>query len=154
MKRKWQQETERYFGIGVYRPKTALNVGTLWRSAFIYGANFIFTVDSKYKKRADDVLKVWSKIPLLQFESMEAFLSTVPYSCKIVGIEQSPRASMLQSYNHPQRAMYILGAEDSGLPNAILDHCHDLIELPGDSSLNVAVAGSIVAYDRYCQLKN
>ena len=33
-----------YFGIGVYRLKTEANHGTLWRSAFQFGADFIFTI--------------------------------------------------------------------------------------------------------------
>lgn len=32
-----------YFGIGVYHSKNADNIGTLWRSAAIFGADFIFT---------------------------------------------------------------------------------------------------------------
>ena len=33
-----------FFGIGVYRLKTEANHGTLWRSAFQFGADFIFTI--------------------------------------------------------------------------------------------------------------
>ena len=32
-----------YFGIGVYNSKSADNVGTLWRSAFMLGASFVYT---------------------------------------------------------------------------------------------------------------
>lgn len=34
-----------YFGIGIYNGKNTANIGTLWRSAAILGANFIFTID-------------------------------------------------------------------------------------------------------------
>ena len=40
-----------YCAIGVYRGKTEHNIGTLWRSAFILGAAYIFTVENKYKKQ-------------------------------------------------------------------------------------------------------
>jgi len=148
MKRKWDIEEERYFGIGIYRPKTEENVGTLWRTAFVYGASFIFVIEAKYRKKASDVLKVWSKIPLFQYETTEAFLSSVPYSCKLVGVEMDERSAFLKDYDHPSRAVYILGAEDHGLPNVLKEKCHDLIQLPGETSLNVSVAGSIVVYDR------
>jgi hypothetical protein len=32
-----------YFGIGIYHGKTEENIGTLWRSAYAYGADFVFT---------------------------------------------------------------------------------------------------------------
>lgn len=39
-----------FFGIGILNNVDELNIGTLWRSAYILGASFIFTVDRKYKK--------------------------------------------------------------------------------------------------------
>lgn len=148
MKKKWDANTENYFGIGILKPKTHENIGTLWRTAYVFGASFIFIIDSKYKKQSSDVFKVWSKIPLFQFRTIEAFLETVPYSCKIVGIEMDEKAAPIRDYKHPQRAIYLLGSEDNGLPQALINKCQDLIYLPGERSLNVAVAGSVVLYDR------
>ena len=39
-----------YFAIGVYHPKNHLNIGTLWRTANILKAAFIFTVGARYKR--------------------------------------------------------------------------------------------------------
>lgn len=52
---------------------------------------------------------------------------------------------------HPLRALYLLGAEDHGLPPEVLARCHEVVQVPSPSpySLNVAVAGSLVLYDRY-----
>ena len=72
----------------------------------------------------------------------------MPYSCKLVGIELHDRAEEIKTYQHFERSMYLLGSEDNGLPKAVVSKCHDLIKLPGDSSLNVAVAGSLVLFDR------
>lgn len=47
-----------------------------------------------------------------------------------------------------KRAVYILGSEDTGLPTGVLGFCQPIIQLPGAMSMNVAVAGSIVLYDR------
>jgi tRNA G18 (ribose-2'-O)-methylase SpoU len=52
------------------------------------------------------------------------------------------------SFRHPDRAVYLLGNEQIGLSKRVLSQCHSLISLPGHFSLNVAVAGSIVMYDR------
>ncbi len=153
MKRKWDTSEERYFGIGIYQPKTAENIGSLWRTAHIFNASFIFIIEEKYKKQSSDVLKVWSKIPLFQYKTLDAFLDSIPYSCKLVGVEMDAKAQAIKSYQHPPRAIYILGSEDNGLPHQLKQRCHDLVQLPGDHSLNVAVAGSITIFDRVNKLE-
>jgi len=137
-----------YCAIGVFRGKTHHNIGTLWRSAFILGASYIFSVESKYKKQSSDVVRAWSRIPLFHYSSFEELLKNIPYDCRLVGVEIDDRAEFLHEFQHPKRAIYLLGAEDSGLPEYVREKCHFLIKLPGNSSLNVGVAGSIVLHDR------
>ncbi len=137
-----------YCAIGVYRGKTTHNIGTLWRSAFILGAAYIFTVENKYKKQASDVVRAWSRIPLFHYKSFDDLLNNIPHDCRLVGVEIDDRAEMLHEFQHPKRAIYLLGAEDTGLPEEVREKCHFLIKLPGNSSLNVGVTGSIVLHDR------
>ena len=63
---------------------------------------------------------------------------------KLVGVEMGEHSEDIHHYRHPDRAIYLLGNEQSGLPPKVLDACHDLIKLPGAYSLNVAVAGSVI----------
>ena len=137
-----------YCAIGVFRGKTTHNIGTLWRSAFILGAAYIFTVENKYKKQASDVVRAWSRIPLFHYKSFDDLLNNIPHDCRLVGVEIDDRAEMLHEFQHPKRAIYLLGAEDTGLPEEVRAKCHFLIKLPGNSSLNVGVTGSIVLHDR------
>jgi tRNA G18 (ribose-2'-O)-methylase SpoU len=137
-----------YHAIGVFRGKTHHNIGTLWRSAYILGASYIFTVDGKYKKQSSDVLRTWSRIPLFTYKTFEDLLENIPFDCRLIGVEIDDRAEMLHEFEHPKRAIYLLGAEDSGLPEFVKEKCHFLIKLPGNSSLNVGVTGSIVLHDR------
>ena len=137
-----------YHAIGVFRGKTHHNIGTLWRSAYILGASYIFTVDGKYKKQSSDVLRTWSRIPLFTYKTLEDLLENIPFDCRLIGVEIDNRAEMLHEFEHPKRAIYLLGAEDSGLPEFVKEKCHFLIKLPGNSSLNVGVTGSIVLHDR------
>ena len=60
----------------------------------------------------------------------------------------------LKSFVHPERAIYLLGAEDHGLPGEIMDKCHKIISIETirTESFNVAVAGSIVMYDRFSKI--
>jgi tRNA G18 (ribose-2'-O)-methylase SpoU len=139
-----------FCGIGIERSKTPVNVGTLWRSAAILGADFIFVVGKRYPKQASDTIKAWRHIPFWEFEDLDDLRT--PYDARLIGVELDPRARSIESFCHPDRAVYLLGAEDHGLSKAALNRCHALIQLPGAYSLNVAVAGSIVLHDRAVKL--
>jgi len=141
-----------YSAIGILYHKREYNLGTLWRSAYILGASFIFTIGTKYKKQTSDVLKTWSRIPLFHYDDFEEFRNNIPYDCRLVGVELTDDATPLKDFKHPRRAIYLLGAEDNGLPQKVLDQCHEVIQLPGNYSLNVAVTGSIVLNDRVQKL--
>lgn len=141
-----------YFGIGIFNGKDKQNIGTLWRSAQIFGAAFIFTIGNRYKKQATDTCKTWRHIPLLNFGNLEAFYQSMPYDCQLVGIELHESSEPIQTFIHPERCIYLLGAEDSGLSNEAISKCHKIVQLPGEFSLNVSTAGSIVMYDRINKL--
>lgn len=137
-----------YYAIGVFNAKTHHNIGTLWRSAYILGASYIFTVGKRYKKQTSDVVKAWARIPYFHYDTIEELLQNIPYDCRLVGVELTENAEFLHDFQHPMRAIYLLGSEDQGLPETVLEKCHFTVKLPGNSSLNVAVTGSIVCHDR------
>lgn len=141
-----------YSAIGIYKHKTEHNIGTLWRSAYVLGASYIFTIGKKYKKQTSDVMRTWSRIPLFHYDELEGLLNNIPYDCRLVGVEIDERAVPLADFVHPKRAIYLLGSEDSGLPEEVRSKCHFLVRLPGNSSLNVAVTGSIVLNDRVTKM--
>ena len=148
MKQNWEHSEEQFFGIGIYQPKTEHNVGTLWRSAYILGASFIFIIDGKYTHQQSDTTKAWSKIPFYKYDNFEHFYNSMPHSTQLVGVEMSEESTPIKSFIHPPRASYLLGSENNGLPDDIVKKCHRLIQLPGATSLNVSVSASIVLYDR------
>lgn len=137
-----------YFEIGVYHAKTAHNVGTLWRSAYQMGAAGIFTIGHRFPKQAADTVKAYRHIPWRQHLDFESFFAQMPHACPLIGIEMGGKS--LPTTTHPESAIYLLGAEDHGLPPEILKRCNRVIALPAvrTESYNVAVAGSLVMYDR------
>ena len=138
-----------YFGIGIFNTKSALNVGGLWRSAHNFEADWIFTIGKRYRTQASDTTKATKHVPLYEFEDFEDFRRHTPRDCFDVGVELDARSVPLPGFTHPERAVYLLGAEDSGLPKRVLQHCHRIVQIPGSTRcLNVATAGSIVLYDR------
>lgn len=141
-----------FYAIGIYHGKNELNVGTLWRTANILGAAFIYTVGRRYKQQCSDTLKTPRHKPLFHFADIEDLRAHLPHACRLVGVELTDDARYSHAYQHPLQTCYLLGAEDNGLPPAVLDRCHSVIRLPGERSLNVAVAGSLVLYDRWRQM--
>ena len=139
-----------YFEIGIFHGKCKHNIGTLWRSAYTFGAHGIFTVGQRYKKQSSDTLKVWRNIPLRHYLTYIDFYEHIPYDAQLVCIEMTNERITLPEFVHPKRAIYLLGAEDDGLPEHIWKHSHTVtIPTPYPFCLNVATAGSIVLYDRY-----
>jgi tRNA G18 (ribose-2'-O)-methylase SpoU len=137
-----------YFTIGIFHGKNAVNVGTLWRSAHSFNASGIFTVGKRYKKQGSDTTKAWKHLPLHHYENWQDFLNHLPHDCRLVGVEIDESAKPIRNYSHPERACYLLGAEDNGLPPRVIKKCHDVVQLPGEYCLNVSTAGSIVMFDR------
>lgn len=138
-----------YFGIGIFHGKTAENIGTLWRSANILGANFIFTIGKRYSYQCTDTMKTSRNIPLYHYADWDDFFRHTPYDCPVIGIELDERAVPIRNFAHPERCVYLLGAEDHGIPPGILDRCQTVVQLPGNYCMNVSTAGSIVMYDRF-----
>ena len=137
-----------YFEIGIFHTKTEQNVGTLWRSAVQFGAAGVFTIGKRYKRQSSDTCKARSNIPLRHFETLDQMLSCRPVGTVLVGIEMG--GIPLAFFQHPEQAIYLLGAEDNGLSRDAIEKCNRIVSLEavGCPSYNVAVAGSIVLYDR------
>lgn len=142
-----------YFGIGIYHTKTEINVGTLMRSAFQLGAAYVYTIGRRYQRQASDTTNAAKMIPLYHYENWLDFVNHTPLDCPIIGIEMGGRN--LVNFVHPERACYLLGAEDTGLPDEVLNRCWATITIPSIrmDSYNVAVAGSIIMYDRLAKSK-
>jgi tRNA G18 (ribose-2'-O)-methylase SpoU len=137
-----------YFEIGIFHPKTPANLGTLWRSAYQLGASGIFVIGHRFRRQTSDTTKTWRHVPLREYEDFDHFLSCRPYDCELIGIEMGGK--LLSKSHHPERATYLLGAEDHGLPPAVIDKCQKVISLDAinTESYNVAVAGSLIMYHR------
>lgn len=138
-----------FFSIGIVHGKSKQNIGTLFRSAVSYGADFVFTVGARYDRQCSDTTKTPLHTPLFCYDDVDDLRRHLPWGCPLVGIELTQQSQPLPGFTHPVRACYLLGAEDHGLSVTDLAKCHRLVHIPaGIYCLNVAVAGSIVMYDR------
>ncbi len=140
--------TNEFFGIGIQNGKTPENLGVLLRSAQNLGASFIFTIGNRYAKQASDTHNAVKSMPYFHYEDFEDFFKNLPKGARLVGVELDEKAEDLETFHHPRRCVYLLGAEDNGLTKAAIEKCHKLVKFKSEKSLNVSVAGSIVLYDR------
>lgn len=141
-----------YFGVAIYNPRHEENVGSLWRTATCYDAAFLATVGRRYENRqASDTPNSRRHVPLHHYADMDDLIAHLPHDCFLIGVEMTPNAIPLDRYTHHERALYLLGAEDRGLPADVLRRCSTIIQIPTPRtfSLNVAVAGSITLAHRH-----
>jgi len=141
-----------FFGIGIQNGKTPENLGVLWRSAQNLGASFIFTIGNRYAKQACDTHKAVGAMPYFHYDTFEDFYRNLPKGAQLVGVEKNENATQLETFKHPRRCVYLLGAEDHGLSKLAQEKSHFLVQFKSELSLNVSIAGSIIMYDRQTKL--
>jgi tRNA G18 (ribose-2'-O)-methylase SpoU len=138
-----------YCALGVEGVSKPRNAGAVIRTAHAFGAAFAFTVGdilTRQEIHHADTSKAIEQIPLYMFPSVQEL--ALPEGCQLVGIELTDDAVVLPSFRHPRSAAYVLGAERIGLTEEMLDLCDHVIKIPTKFSLNLAVAGALVMYDR------
>jgi tRNA G18 (ribose-2'-O)-methylase SpoU len=141
-----------FFGIGIQNGKTPENLGVLWRSAQNMGASFIFTIGNRYAKQACDTHKAVGAMPYFHYDTFDDFFNNLPKGAVLVGVELNEKAAQLETFVHPRRCVYLLGAEDHGMSKTAIEKSHYLVKFKSALSLNVSVAGSIIMYDRQAKL--
>jgi tRNA G18 (ribose-2'-O)-methylase SpoU len=117
----------------------------------LYGAAFIFIIGKRYKKQCSDTQHTYRHIPLWQFETYDEFTKSPIYDCQMVAVELHEQSTSLQGFDHPRRAVYLLGAEDNGLPLSVINKAVHIVQIPSakPQSMNVATAGTLIMYDRF-----
>ena len=135
------------FGIAMYQSKTAHNLVQLQRSASQLGVPHIFSVQDRFRDRSPLEQKHEGLTPIEHFDNLcQLSLAYPDYEWVAVEMGGTPLAEFM----HPERAIYILGSEDNGVPKRLLGACRHAVELPSvrSQSFNVAIAGSMMLWDR------
>jgi tRNA G18 (ribose-2'-O)-methylase SpoU len=142
-----------YFAIGVEGVSKPMNVGSLFRTAHAFGAGFVFTVAADYPRAAgarSDTSDTPGHLPFYSFPDVASMI--LPVGCRLVGVELVEDAIELPSFRHPRCAAYVMGPERGALSGAMMERCDFAVRIPTAFSVNIAVAGAIVMYDRLISL--
>ena len=138
-----------YFGIGAEDINKAMNVAALMRTAHAFGASFVFSigrVHAGHQWGRVDTSDATGSLPYYEFGEPGAVM--LPKGCELVGIEITDDAIPLPSFHHPRRAAYVLGRERGSLSDELLARCDHVVKIPSRFSVNLAIAGAMVMYDR------
>jgi tRNA G18 (ribose-2'-O)-methylase SpoU len=139
-----------YFGIGIWYPNHECNIGTLFRSAYAFGANFVYTIGRKYKRQSSDTCNATKYIPYYNWLTKEEFINGLPKDCRLVIIEIDKKARDLNRFIHPERCVYLLGSEGGNLPLDLINN-NLVVKINTNVCLNLSTCGSIVMYSRQLQ---
>ena len=137
-----------YFAIGVESVSKPMNFGNLSRTAYGFGAAFVFTIAAQQRvlEPESDTGASYDHMPWYAFGSVEEL--RLPEACTLVAVELTDDAIELPSFRHPQRAAYVLGPEGGSVSPALLAKAAFTVKIPTRFCLNVATAGAVVMYDR------
>ena len=137
-----------YACIGLVNPKTPANIGGALRAAGVYGAALVAIAGHRPIRLGSlvtDTMKAYRHIPS---QLVEDVFDALPYDCVPVAVDLIVGARELPSYRHPERALYIFGAEDSTLGKNVVSRCRDVIVIPTNACMNLAATVNVVLYDR------
>lgn len=137
-----------YFGIGAEGISKPMNFGNLARTAFGFGASFVFTVapGRRIEEPDSDTPNSQQHMPWYNYSCAEDV--RLPDGCRLVGVELCDEAIELPSFRHPTMAAYVLGPENGSISQDLSQRCEFIVKIPTRLCLNVATAGAIIMYDR------
>lgn len=135
-----------YYGVAIFEPKFADNIGTVMRNAMNFDADFIATIGKRYKKEATDTTDTTKHIPLFHYATLDEFKASINKNCPLVAVEVGAKTSLI-TFVHPERAVYLFGGEDRSLDLNISSPDYS-VSIPTNHCMNLAVTTAVVMYDR------
>ncbi len=134
-----------YAVIGLDRVKDPANLGGVLRAAGCFGAGLVVVGGGRLGRFSTDTMKAWRHVPCIETDDM---MASVPFGCIPVAVEMHARARPLESFVHPERAIYIFGPEDGSVQKSIVERVPIVVQINTNRCMNLAAAVNVVLYDR------
>lgn len=137
-----------FAAIALDNPKYGVNVGGVLRAAHCYRASLVIVAGprrTKFLRDPADTMKAYRHIPV---QWLDDPLTAIPFDCVPVAVDLLPDAEPLTTFRHPERALYVFGAEDATLGRRITDRCARKVFVPTQHCMNLAATVNVVLYDR------
>lgn len=138
-------------------PKFSRNIGTIARNSELLGVSKFYV--SRHKRTgklvgATDTAKSFRRIGEYIDDDIALIKDLKQNGTSIISVELDDNSVSLKDFSHPEDALYILGSEDKGIPQEILNLSDHIVQIPSDKpwSFNVADSATITLYDRYYKM--
>lgn len=134
--------------IGLHNPKNGENVGGALRAASIFGASGVLIDGHRSNtllNHPTNTMKAHNHIPTTWCNDI---FDAIPYGTVPIAVDIVDGARSLVEFTHPERAVYIFGAEDSTLGKKTIDRCVHTVYIPTRRCANLAATVNMVLYDR------
>lgn len=134
------------------------NLGAILRTAWLFGADGVLTPESRAASLNATVSKVAQgaveHVPVMQESGL---LETLKYLKEqgywLFGLSHKGTKSLYQT-EIPEKVIWVLGSESSGIRRPIEKECDELISIPQvdpEASFNVSVAAAVAVAETYRQ---
>jgi tRNA(Leu) C34 or U34 (ribose-2'-O)-methylase TrmL len=152
-------------------PKTPFNVGNALRACSVFGVTDLWWTGDRVLdpqdnrqvlRAAPQVTKRQARLPreerMKEYHRVRwghdegALDRLIADGCTPVCVEVMADAEQLPDFEHPDRAVYVFGPEDSGVSKGVRAVCHRFVTIPAAGCLNLAAAVNVVLYDRAAKL--
>ena len=142
--------------IALVDPKFPHNVGAAVRAASCYGVRQVWFSGSRvqlrgargYRLPREERMRGYQEVELRQADS---FFDAFDADVTPVAVEVRPGSESLIEFEHPERALYVFGAEDGSLGKAVVRHCHRFVIIPTRHCTNLSAAVYLTLYDRHAK---
>ena len=133
--------------VGLYRPKTAENVGGVLRAAHCYGVSSVILDGARNRdlRHCTNTPSAHTHMPVTITGDM---MQHIPFDVQLVAVDLVPGAISLPSFQHPKRAFYVFGPEDGTLGGEIVSRAQHIVYVPTRNCMNLAACVNVVLYDR------
>lgn len=134
--------------LGLVNPKTPENIGGALRAADCYGVsqvNITGTRSNAFFKHGSNTQRTERHTPIFHVSDP---LQYVAHDTQIVAIDLINGAKPLQTFCHPERALYVFGPEDGTLGRDVTDKADHVVYVPTRHCMNLACCINVVLYDR------
>lgn len=145
-------------GVLLIDPKYPHNVGSAVRACAVFGATTLrwtgsrVTASLEHRLPREERLRDYRDRVIfapvgyaMQDRPVDHYVSE---GMTPVCVEVTGEAESLVDFAHPERAVYVFGPEDGGVPKGVRHACHRFVTIPSDGCLNLAAAVNVVLYDR------
>jgi tRNA(Leu) C34 or U34 (ribose-2'-O)-methylase TrmL len=133
--------------LGLYRPKTAENVGGVMRAAYCYGVSQVVIEGARNSSltHATNTAGAHKHLPTILTDDL---LLHVPHGAQVVVVDLIPGAVALPAFQHPTRAFYVFGPEDGTIGDRHTAFAQHTVYVPTRNCMNLAACVNVVLYDR------